>query len=505
MRFRTCFILFVLFFAFSSGASANMKVTFFPSGAEVSEQRTLELHNDSGDQYVEFELPGHADPETLTVSGSGEVVITDISWFRNNLIESSAVSAIRLQLEKAITSRDEVSARLKAAEGGIEYWKSGNKDDVSKTALKEKVADIVVANLSEAYLNLYKLQIQLDKKQAKVDSLNNKLSEASGRVRNVWSVRASISKASSGSTPLKLRYMVNNCGWTPIYRLDAYPDQNIVKFSFEAKIHQASGFDLNNTEIELATIRPLSQISPPVIPEWNIRPEVKRRIMPLNMVRTESSKTVASDSISSVNVEQKATYSLWKLGRRNIPAGKERKYNLSNEEWKADFSYLARPSLSDSIYVSARVKHAEAVDFPLGKVFIFMEGTMLGSKHIDLSGKDTEMYFGSDPMLKAEFKTIEKASGENGIFSSDQTYDWRYLVNIINNRTKDCAIRIEEPMPVSGDKRIKLEFETSPEAELKDHNFIWKVSVPASSKISVKYSIKMKAPDDMKLDLGIRG
>lgn len=507
MKLRIMTAIFALLFFGVQGAAAEMKVVFFPSGAEVSESRTFSVEKNVDGNFINFELPGQARPETLTVSTNVKgISISDISWTRDNLSEPQAVITVRKLLAKALDERDSVSAKINAIDGGIEYWRRGSPDDVKKTALSEKIADLVVANLSEFYAKRAKFVRELSEKEKVVKELSNKLREVSGFNRNVWKVQVSFSGKTVAKTMFDLRYMVDNCGWSPVYSLDAYPDHKQVKFSFDAQIRQAAGFDLKNADIELATIRPQSRISPPLLPAWVIKPKVEnvRRLQAVNEMAMMKSSAVSLEQDFAPIQQQKSTYSIWKLGKRNLPAGVTRKFNLEKEVWAADFSYLARPSLGPDVFVSAKVKHNEAMDLPSGKTFVFMEGTMLGKKQLDLTGKEVEMFFGSDPFVKSEFKTVEKASGEKGLFGSGQTYSWKYEITLINNRKNMRTVRVEEPLPVSGDKRIELDLSSTPEAETKDHKFIWNVKAPASEKTVIKYGVELKAPADMKLDFGVR-
>jgi uncharacterized protein (TIGR02231 family) len=498
----------MLFMFSAQSVSAQMRVVFFPTGAEVTSSSIFTVSKDSGESILNLNLPGHARPETLTVSSSVPgISVTDVIWTRDNISETPAVAAVRKDLDKAVVDRDSIAAKIKAVDGGIAYWSQGNAGDASRPVLSEKLSDMVVANLSEYYSQKSKLTRSLADQQKKVEELQAKLREVSGKNLGVWKVKVSVSGLTAPKAEFTLKYMVDGCGWSPVYSLDANPDSKQVNFRFDAKVRQAAGFDLKNTEVELATVRPGSRISPPSLPNWNIRPDrvmdnapvVGRGVMMVQEAAVKRSK----NTYSAPSVQHKATYSLWKLGKRNIPAGESRLFNMSKEVWNADFSYLTRPSLGSEVFVSASVTHAEAKDLPRGTAFIYMEGTMLGSRQLDLTGKTVEMFFGSDPLLKAEFKTIQKASGEKGLFGSDQTYSWKYAMTITNSRNAARKIKVEEPFPVVGDKRIEIETESKPKAETENRKFVWEIEIPASSKSSIEYGVELKAPEDMKLDLGI--
>lgn len=340
-----------------------------------------------------------------------------------------------------------------------------------------------------------------------IAELNRKMVSIDGDGRKVWKVRVSLTAGKANEAEFHIGYMLNNCGWTPKYKLDAYPEQKLIKFSFNAEIKQGSGIDFKDCEILLATVKKNSRISPPNLSLWVIKPEIERpladRAAPAVMMEAAMvSPKNLSMSTRAVR-EVRATYSLWRLGRKNIPAGTERKFAVESQSWSSEFSFLSRPSITTDVFVLAKSIFEAAQDYPAGTGLIFMEGTMIGKQQFSFSGKEKEMFFGSDPMLKVERKTLDKQSGEKGMFGSSQTYSWKYRLVLNNSRKSEVKIHVEEPSPVARDKKIKLSSESKPEAKIEDNIFNWDVSVPGEGEAQIEYSVEMKAPDDMKLDLGL--
>ncbi|HPC86980.1 MAG TPA: DUF4139 domain-containing protein, partial [Smithellaceae bacterium] len=66
-------------------------------------------------------------------------------------------------------------------------------------------------------------------------------------------------------------------------------------------------------------------------------------------------------------------------------------------------------------------------------------------------------------------------------------------------------LRIEEPIPLSRDERIKLTFQHQPEpTEKSDAAFVWLVDLPAMQKKNIVTGVELEAPQDMTLDFGWR-
>ena len=501
--------LIILSVLWCGNASAAGRVVFYPLGADFSQNLRAFVHNGENGEYVMFTLSGQASPETFSVSPlSKGVSVNDVSWTRSDLSQSPAVVEIAKKIDQLKFKLNSIRSEKQAVEGGILFWTERGKVQETKASELDKIAGLVVSNLSSLYLKSAKIDVKITEIQDLIKDLQRKQREMSGPHKMVWNVKVSVSAKGAKSAEFKVSYMLNNCGWTPNYKLDAYPEKGVVRFTFDAEIRQGSGIDFKDCDIALATVRKFSRISPPTLNKWRIEPEVEnespRAAMDMANFALEASVAPRKMKVQSApRLVSMATYSLWEMGRKTIPAGSTKKYTVVSENWKSDFTFLARPSLSPDVFVLADVKLNDARDYPLGTSILFMEGAMIGKKDFIFSGNKKEMYFGSDPMLKVERKTLEKLSGDRGLFGSTQTYNWKYLVEIENARKSEVKVKVQEAAPDAGDERIKLALKSSPKAEMKDNSFEWVIPVAGKAKSSIEYSIELKAPDDMKLDLGI--
>ncbi len=510
-----CLTLFILALLCGSALATAERVVFYPSGADFSSNVKADVKNDVNGDYVMFTLSGQAVPETFTIASLTKgVAVNDVSWSRSDLSESPAATELGKKIDQLKFKRNAVVSQKQAVDGGIVFWQERGREQQIKPADLRKVAGQVVSNLAKLYTESAKLQVKVDELQELISELKRQLQEMTGGGKSIWNVKVSIAAKGAKSAFFKIGYMLRNCGWTPKYKLDAYPGLGKVQFTFEAEIRQGSGMDFKNCDVALATVKKRSRISPPELGRWVIEPrpdpepEMERYAMDqMNMAMEAAPMAKAASMGGGVKRApkrvSKATYSLWEMGKKTIPAGSTRKYAVGSEVWKSEFSFVARPSMSPDVFVSAKSMLAEAKDYPAGSALIFMEGTMIGKKRFVFSGKKKKMFFGSDPMLKAERKIIAKRSGEQGMFSSKQSYSWKYSLELESSRKAPLRVLIQEPAPVSGDKRIKLEVKTNPDAETKDDNFEWLAEVPAAGKVVVDYSVEMVAPDDMKIDLGL--
>ncbi len=488
--------------------ASSDRVVFYPSGADVSRQVKVDLKTTSYGERVVFVLPGQASPESFSIAPlTNGISVNDVSWIRDDLSESPAAVDIEKNIDLLSSKLAAVNAQAQAVEGGILFWKERGKVQQTKADDVNKIAGLVVSNLTKLYNQAVKLNVQSQDLKELIDEQKRKLNEISGQGKNRWLVTVSVAGDGVKSGSFKIGYMLRNCGWRPKYKLDAYPDLQQIKFSFEAEIWQGSGQDFKNYDVALATVKQNSRMSPPDLVPWVIKPLEPETSQPKKYARSMMVMESAPMNDSALpppapRQVRKSTYSIWELGIKTILAGPARKYAISSENWSSEFTYLARPSRSSDVFVSAKVELREARDYRPGQALVLMEGAVLGKVNFSFSGKEKTAFFGADPLLNAKHKIVSKQSGEKGLFGSKQTYDWDYLITLSNARKNKVMIKVQEPAPRAGDKRIKLVDTSKPEAKIKDNNFEWLVEVDAGQKSEIEYGVKLNAPDDMDIDLG---
>ena len=100
---------------------------------------------------------------------------------------------------------------------------------------------------------------------------------------------------------------------------------------------------------------------------------------------------------------------------------------------------------------------------------------------------------------------LSRQSGEKTFLTDKQTYHWEWRTDIENKRSSAVKVRVEESLPQSRDKRIKLTLKNEPEpSEQNIANWIWNLEIAAGQKKSILTIVNLEAPKDMNIDLGWR-
>jgi uncharacterized protein (TIGR02231 family) len=495
-------------------AWADIKeVVLFPDSAQVVEEKTTALTMDpSGFLKTAFTLPAHTDPDSLSVRpvpDSG-MTLVDLSWARAPAEESVEVEQLRRQINDLIEQKKEGEAMLQAVSSRIRYWDIQAGFQVADPDQMTAIANTLAENLQQAHEAKILLQDQAAELNQTIQELQAKLNKITGSRETIWAVSLLVEGPKAETIDLSLSYSLSGCGWTPLYRLQANPAEKRIQFTWEAEVWQSSGLDWKNVDLSLATLQPPTSIAPPFLPAWIIQPRPEMQIRPrqkapsLSMDGLPSADRVETTA-AAPELVRAATFSLWQLGRRHLLPGVKQRLTIEDHNWPATFAHLMRPALGDRAFIRAEVVLEESVQIPAGQALFLIDGALLGKETFSMNGRETTLYFGTDPMVTARSILAGKKSGERGIFGNRQSFSWEWKLLVTNQTHYPVTIRVEEPKPQIRDEKIKLSLELKPQpSEETETLLIWSFDLPAGAENELGVQVRVEAPKEMDLDLGWR-
>jgi uncharacterized protein (TIGR02231 family) len=515
-----CFIF--LFFLYPGQSKATPReVTLFPASAQVVEIAKLKVIPEGNLKKAVFTLPAQADPESLVtrVNPGGKLRIIDQTWRQIVRLDDDKIKDLRKKIDALKSERNNMQAAIRALETQIQFWQQQTKAKVKTPADAGNFSAAIGKNVKKAFQDKLAQEPVLAKLDKRIKELEEELNQTVGKKDNIWEVTLLLAGSPTAvDASVTYAYNLAGCGWSPLYRLEAKPQDKQILFTWEAEIWQSSGQDWRQVAMNLATLQPATAITPQDIPAWIIRPR------PVITYKKASRKNVKSEAMMALREAadeadaalepapppaprevRQSTYSLWKLGKVSLPAGTRQRVKVQDEPWSADFAHLIRPSLSGKAFVRAALNFAEARDIPSGQAIFMVDGAILGKRNFAFAGKEGSIFFGEDPFVTAKVDLLTKQSGEKTFLADKQTYKWEWRTDIENNRNTAIKVRIEESFPQIRDKRIKLTLKNDPEpSEQNTTTWIWNLEVPAGQKKSILTTVNLEAPKDMDLDLGLR-
>jgi uncharacterized protein (TIGR02231 family) len=508
-------VIFLLFHPASSWSTPR-EVTFFPGSAQVLETAKVKLLPEGTEQAKTlFMLPGQADPDSLVVriADNAKIRIDDINWRQVSRQNDEKIANLMKQLEKLKEARKNLQATIRGLDTQIQFWQLQTKAKLKTMADVYNMSAAIGKSIQKAYQDKLSKEFELEKIDRQIKEAQNDLDRAAGRKETAWEVTVLLSGSRGSEATLTYTYSLAGCGWHPLYRLEAKPKDRQIIFTWEAEIWQSSGQDWNNVSINLATLKPPSSISPAELTPWIIKPRpvfrregaMQRALKSAAAVdQMEAAAPAEETSIGAKQVKQ-TTYSLWQIGKKNVPAGAKQKVKIAEELWPSEFTYMARPSQSSQVFLRAKVNLPEAKDIPSGSSLYMVDGAILGKRSFALAGQEATIFFGIDPLVTARTQLISKKSGEKTFLQDKQTYTWDWRTDIQNSRNSPVRVLVEEPNPQPRDERIAVTLKYDPDpAEKTPSSLTWDMDISAGQKKSLFMTVRIEAPKNMDLDLGWR-
>jgi uncharacterized protein (TIGR02231 family) len=499
-----------------SGASAvPSEATLFPDSARIVDVSRVTLQPAGETFKAVVVLPGQAVPESLSASlpSGSPLRIEDQNRRQINRQDDARIAELRRQIQNAKTEKIVIVAGIQALDAQIQFWQAQAKGRAKTLEEAVALSALLSKNVKKAFQEKLALEPDLQKTDSRIKELQEELNRITGQKESLWEVTFLISGPPARETILTLTYTLGGCGWSPLYRLEALPRDGTILFDWEAEIWQSSGIDWKQINTNIATLPPRSAIAPPSLPPWIIRPRqpiplkgrAKTDLLEASPAAVEAKMFSDPPEAAEPHEIRKSTYSLWNLGKRNIPAGARQRIKIRAESWPADFVHLLRPALTSQAFVQAAVKLSETKDIPSGQASFLIDGALLARRPFSFAGTEGTLSFGVDPLVTAEAIPLSRKSGEKGFISDRQTHEWVWRYDVSNTRDSAVRVRLEDSLPQLRDERIRLSLKLEPEpSEKKVDTLIWLMELPTGQKTSLTSMIRIDAPKELDLDLGWR-
>jgi hypothetical protein len=163
---------------------------------------------------------------------------------------------------------------------------------------------------------------------------------------------------------------------------------------------------------------------------------------------------------------------------------------------------LSRPRTVEGAYRIVTIKNQSEVPLMPGKVAIFAESDFLGNAQLtEVIAPDQpfDLPFGLDSRLAVTRKlwSFKKTTTKDKI-----KLDYTVRISVVNHAAIARAVRVEEPLPVSRDNRVKIEFgDILPKMTSVDvfGRGVWEISVNPGDSTTFSIPVRMEYPAGMQI------
>ncbi|MDX1566062.1 MAG: mucoidy inhibitor MuiA family protein, partial [Phycisphaeraceae bacterium] len=245
------------------------EVTLYRGQARVV--RSIELDGAHGPvELVVTDLPSQVVPQSLFAESVEGIDVRAVRY-RKRAVGKAPRAEVRALEEKIAGLRDLIEAnqdRQTLAAKRLAYLDKLEgfvaptaKTELSKGVLDaealEKVTQFSFAQREKVMQQL--LELKKQSRQLKEDlsvAEHERRALAGGFSRLVHEAVLFLEKRAAGKQPVRLTYLVNQCGWAPSYNFRAKSGEGQVRLEYNGVIQQMSGEDWTNVKLTLSTASP---------------------------------------------------------------------------------------------------------------------------------------------------------------------------------------------------------------------------------------------------------
>ena len=397
------------------------KIIVYTQGAQVHRNASMSLI--AGQNTIIFSgLENCINTAAIQASGNGNFIITDIQHevhypeldkakLQGDIRYKKLLKNVNDSLQELnylledIHSKSEALATEKSVLLNYSLYKGQSKKD-SIAFLKEGL-NYLREKLFNINTEQLKLKREREKLEAKKVALNERLTNVSNELANQnntgevekvdYRILVHIIADQATQAIVNLNYYITNAGWIPSYDLRAISNEQNVKLTYKAQIHQESGIDWGSVRLILSTANPNRSYNLPELSPWYLGQtnyNYKNKSLSYNTMPSAQSNdameksdkkadanydyeqvagnaanfTTVSENVIETEYEIKLNY--------NIPCdGKEHFAAILVKDLKTFYRYKAIPKLNSNVYLTAVLPDWEDAITMSGEASIYFDGS----------------------------------------------------------------------------------------------------------------------------------
>lgn len=509
-------------------------VKIYLQGAEVI--RTKDVNLRPGKHRLIFEgLSPNINPQSIQVTSSTNTSILSITNKTNFLkpreakgnskVMLDSIEMLRFELQalddlkKAFTKEEEIlrqNQNLKGTENSL------TTDDLIK------VANFYRTRFREIYSERTRINRQVNDINQTISRLNGQLSQMNSSSRPTSEVYIELKVKSSGTTKVKVRYVVANAGWSPIYDLRAGELNEPINLNYRALAFNNTGVDWEEVKITLSTADPNQSASKPLLAPWRLNQndvassfQFQQGQGRMNNMNVQITDNMARNDFEMDNTLPGGT----EVGTRirfetieiselsndfvidepyTIPADrKPYSIDIKNYDLDASYRHYAVPKMEKDAFLLAQITGWEELDLIDGPMNIYHKESYVGQANLSTRTlRDTlDLSLGRDKNVIVT-RVKQKELSKKQFFGSDNKVTRAYKISVKNNHKFPISIEIQDQIPLSSNKDIEVALIDKSRANYTENTgkLIWEFkNMKQGEQKSVNFSFSIRHPKGMEV------
>lgn len=509
-------------------------VKIYLLGAEIA--RTKSINLPAGKHRLVFKglsprLKGNS--VTMTTSDNARILsITSQTNFLNPMPRSPRAATIQDSIELLAMRREDLN-NLRAAYDEeatllqVNRQVKGNDDNLDADDLRA-MADFYRTRYREILTAKTKINRELTEINQRVNGLNAQLQQMNAGNQPTSEVYLELQVAQAAKVEVKLRYLVDNAGWSPVYDLTAGTLEEPVKLTYRALAYNNTGVDWDEVKVSLSTADPNQTAMQPQLSLWYLRRGSRFAMnsggrnfiqegrlnaiqnapsMQLNDVAVRSKSEVAKPAITLEQVEVNELSRDFEIDLPYSLPADSKPYAIKIDDYmlNASFRHYAVPKLDKDVFLLAQVTGWEDIDLIKGPMNIYHGERFIGKATLDTRTlNDTlDLSLGRDKNVIVT-RTKLKEQSRKQFFGTDRFVSFAYQLSVKNNYNRPISIDILDQLPISREKEVTVSLVNRSGGMLEESTGVitWSVEDLAPSKVrQFEFAFTIRHPKNQPIEV----
>lgn len=552
---KKLFLPAILFIAMQTIATPTKQVkstvkhvTVFTQGAQVFRSSSVTLAPGVTDLVFQGISP-FINPTSLQAGGKGEFVVLDV---QHKIIYPEPVKPTEGTLPKEIIkeiktledsliqigfSKDELQDKrvaLQMEKDMIMKNKLSNGEGKSDSLpILKQAMEFFRLKLNDINAQLNKIKRDEQKNNTATTAINIRLTdlkkyknseEPQQKYEPIHQVIVSVSSELATTGTVEVSYMVSNAGWVPTYDLRSSTASAPVQLTYKANVYQNSGEDWDDVKLKLSTSNPNRSNIKPNLPIWYINyytrqyenkiplgaraanelnskslaeTDAAREVMDMSVAQSAANYSQLIETMANVMFDISLPYSIPSDGVNHI-------VSVKTSNLPATYYHYLVPKIESEAFLLAKVTGWEELNLLPGRANVFYEGTYVGETVLNpaVINDTLDLAFGRDNGITVT-RTKLPVKESNKLLGNDITKTMIYELRIKNNKSKPINLVVEDQIPLSQNKDIKVEMKDHGTSEYNTQTGLlkWDLSVNSKEYKTLKFSYEVTYNKDMPLSM----
>ncbi|EDM43099.1 putative outer membrane protein, probably involved in nutrient binding [unidentified eubacterium SCB49] len=166
-------------------------------------------------------------------------------------------------------------------------------------------------------------------------------------------------------------------------------------------------------------------------------------------------------------------------------------------DFPATFKHYAAPELNENVFLTANIKGWEKYDLLYGEANIYFNGTYAGKTIINplATEEELELSMGVDPNIIITRKKLDNFKSKS-FLGANRIVAKAYEIKVKNTKQSTITLLIEDRIPISQNKEIKIDDLEYGDAEFDEEKGIlkWRITLGANKDAAKRLSYVIKYP-----------